>query len=53
LVPGFEHLLELNGGDLEKFYAEAERLSKMPKKDRHQTLSSLGRPEEGKTVKGF
>ncbi len=53
LVPGFEHLLESNGGDLEKFYDAAEHLSKMPKKDRHQTLSSLGRREEGKTVKGF
>jgi predicted aminopeptidase len=43
LVPGFEHLLELNGGDLEKFYAEAERLSKMPKKDRRQRLNALGK----------
>ena len=48
LVPGFEHLLELNGGDLEKFYTEAERLSKMPKKDRHQRLNGLGKGEEKK-----
>ena len=48
LVPGFEHLLELNGGDLEKFYTEAERLSKMLKKDRHQRLNSLGKGEEKK-----
>ena len=42
LVPGFEHLLESNGGDLDKFYAAAERLSKMPKKERHQFLANLG-----------
>jgi len=41
LVPGFEHLLELNGGDLEKFYLAAERLSAMPKKERHQWLTTL------------
>ena len=41
LVPGFEHLLELNGGDLEKFYSAAERLAKMPKKERHQWLTNL------------
>jgi hypothetical protein len=33
--------LELNGGDLEKFYAAAERLSAMPKKERHQWLAAL------------
>src|SRR6266446_590619 len=48
LLPGFEHLLELNGGDLENFYAAAERLSKMPKKDRHQRLNALGKGEEKK-----
>ena len=52
LVPGFEHLLELNGGDLQKFYAEAERLSKMPKKERHQRLTVLGK-NDAKTVKSF
>jgi predicted aminopeptidase len=41
LVPAFERLLELNGGDLEKFYKEAARLSKMPKKERHQRLRTL------------
>jgi predicted aminopeptidase len=44
LLPGFEHLLDLNGGDLEKFYAAAERLSKKPKQERQQWLRSLGRP---------
>jgi predicted aminopeptidase len=41
LVPGFERLLALNGGDMEKFYNEVERLSKMPKKERHQWLETL------------
>ncbi len=41
LVPGFERLLDLNGGNLEKFYAAAERLSAMPKKERHQWLNDL------------
>ncbi len=41
LLPGFEQLLQMNGGDLEKFYAAAERLSKMPKKERHQWLRTL------------
>src|SRR6185369_6185006 len=40
-VPGFERLLELNGGDLEKFYTEVERLSRMPKEERHQWLRNL------------
>jgi predicted aminopeptidase len=42
LVPGFEHLLALNGGDLEKFYTAAQRLSVQPKKDRQQWLRTLG-----------
>jgi len=46
LVPGFEHLLELKGGDLEKFYAAAERLSAMPKKERHQWLANLENTSE-------
>jgi predicted aminopeptidase len=43
LVPGFQHVLSLNGGDLEKFYGAAERLSKMPRKERQQWLQALGR----------
>jgi predicted aminopeptidase len=39
LVPAFERLLASNGGDLEKFYEAAERLSKMPKKERHKHLT--------------
>ena len=42
LVPGFEHLLAVNGGDLEQFYVAAERLSKMPKKDRRRWLTEMG-----------
>jgi len=42
LVPGFERLLELNGGNLENFYIAADRLAKMPKKERHQWLRSIG-----------
>jgi predicted aminopeptidase len=39
-VPGFERLLASNGGDLEQFYQAVERLSKLPKKQRHQELSN-------------
>ena len=41
LVPGFQHLLELNAGDLEKFYQAAGRLAKQPKKERDQRLAEL------------
>jgi len=37
-VPGFQRLLESKGGDLEKFYAAVERLSKQPIDRRHQQL---------------
>src|SRR5882724_9662624 len=43
LVPGFEHLLALNGGDLEKFYQAVERLAQKPKKERHIWLRTLGK----------
>jgi predicted aminopeptidase len=43
-LPGFEHLLERHGGDLEQFYQAVERLSKMPKKQRHQWLRTLAIP---------
>ena len=38
LVPGFERLLELNGGDLEQFYQEVARLAHEPKAERHRRL---------------
>jgi predicted aminopeptidase len=41
LVPGFEHLLDLNGGDLEKFYQAADRLARKPKTERQQALQAL------------
>src|SRR5205807_10504334 len=42
-VPGFQRLLQLNGGDMEKFYVAAERLSKEPRDIRHQKLRELAR----------
>ena len=41
LVPGFERLLEQNGGDLEKFYQAVERLAGEPKAKRQQRLQAL------------
>ena len=38
LVPAFERLLAANGGDLEKYYAAAERLTKLPRAERHREL---------------
>jgi predicted aminopeptidase len=42
-VPAFEQILAANGGDLEKFYKAAERLSKKPKPERHEQLRILAR----------
>jgi predicted aminopeptidase len=41
LVPGFERLLEANGGELEAFYRATERLAKMRPEQRRQCLSDL------------
>jgi predicted aminopeptidase len=41
LVPSFERLLAQNGGDLEKFYAAADRLAREPEADRHRWLQTL------------
>jgi len=41
-VPAFERLLEMNGGDLEKFYQAVERLAEKSKEQRHQQLKMLG-----------
>ena len=49
LVPGFERLLELNGGDLEKFYQAADRLTHEPKAERHRRLLSLSSAAAGST----
>ncbi len=51
LVPGFEHLLKENGGDLEKFYAAAARLAKLPRKERRQQLTVLSNVQEGQSLK--
>jgi predicted aminopeptidase len=42
-LPAFQRVLELNGGDMEKFYVEVERLSKMDKDQRHQWLRNLAK----------
>lgn len=39
LVPAFERLLQANGGDLEKFYAAAKKLAKLPKAERQRRLA--------------
>lgn len=44
LLPSFKRLLEMNGGNMEKFYQEVERLSKMSKDERHQWLRNLAPP---------
>jgi predicted aminopeptidase len=43
LVPGFERLLEQNGGDLEQFYRAADELARVPKKQRDERLRALGK----------
>ena len=40
LVPGFERLLQQNGGDLEKFYQAARQLARRPKTERDKGLKS-------------
>ena len=40
LVPAFQHLLQQNAGDLEKFYREVRIVSKLPKAERHRKLFS-------------
>ena len=52
LVPGFERLLALNGGDLEKFYDAASRLAKESKADRHRRLSAPGSAATGSAFPG-
>lgn len=41
LVPAFQRLLADCGGDLEKFYAQAERLAKLPKEKRQAQMEQL------------
>jgi predicted aminopeptidase len=46
-LPSFEHLLERYGGDLDQFYKAVERMSRMPRKLRHQWLRTLALPLPG------
>ncbi len=39
-VPGFERLFEREGRDFSRFYAAVERLSALPKAERHATLAA-------------
>jgi predicted aminopeptidase len=50
LVPGFEQLLKLNGGDLGKFYEAAGKLAHKPKAEREQRLRSLGSEATGSAL---
>jgi predicted aminopeptidase len=46
-VPAFEQILAANGGDMEKFYAAAEQLSKKAKPERHEALRALAKTRLG------
>jgi predicted aminopeptidase len=41
LLPAFQRILELNGGDLEKFYVEVKRLADLKRKERREWLKTL------------
>ena len=41
LVPGFDALLDRNGGDFRKFYADVRKLAKLPKDEREAELRTL------------
>ena len=45
-VPGFERLLKAQNGDLTRFYAEARRISKLPRAERHLQLCESATPDE-------
>jgi len=49
-LPSFKRLLELSGGNLEEFYQQVERLSKMPKDERHQWLRDLAKGSDAKAT---
>jgi predicted aminopeptidase len=42
-VPGFQRLLQSTGGNLEKFYAAAERMAREPENNRHEELRALAK----------
>src|SRR5574337_507459 len=41
LAGAFERLFEREGGDFDRFYAEAERIARLPKDERHATLRAI------------
>ncbi len=43
LLPAFEQLLAQNGGDLQKFYAEAKVLASLSKEEREQRMAALAK----------
>jgi predicted aminopeptidase len=45
LIPGFERLLDQDGGDLAKFYVEVKRLAALPKDERRSALGAA--PDRG------
>jgi predicted aminopeptidase len=47
LVPGFERLLQQNGGELGKFYEAADKLAREPKTERDNWLRTLGSTAAG------
>ncbi len=46
-MPGFERLLAQEGGDLQRFYAAARELSKLPQAERHDKLCKKTPPAAG------
>jgi predicted aminopeptidase len=44
-VPGFERLLDAQGGDLPRFYAEVRELAKKPRAERHAAVCPQARRE--------
>jgi predicted aminopeptidase len=50
LVPAFQQLLAKNGGDMQKFYAEAKVVASSARKERHERLATLARPTPAVTA---
>jgi predicted aminopeptidase len=50
-VPGFTRLLAAERGDLERFYAAARALGKMPRHERHARLCTLSTDKTAAAVK--
>ena len=54
LVPAFQQLLAHNGGDLQRFYADAKALANLGKEQRHERIAKLlgAAPETGVAAVG-